>query len=137
MHQGTLETYPNPGIKIKSVDKIGLPLSPRDIDAVKQASHRAPFGKGTKTIVDESVRKTWQVDAADLVCSNPKWDSWAKDDLLPKCCDALGVPALTKPYVRAELYKMLLYEEGAHFKPHKDTEKAPGMFAILAICLPT
>lgn len=35
------------------------------------------------------------------------------------------------------LYKMLLYEEGAHFKPHKDTEKAPGMFATLAICLPT
>ena len=32
---------------------------------------------------------------------------------------------------------MLLYEEGAHFKPHKDTEKAPGMFATLAICLPT
>lgn len=32
---------------------------------------------------------------------------------------------------------MLLYEEGAHFKPHKDMEKAPGMFATLAICLPT
>lgn len=31
------------------------------------------------------------------------------------------------------LYKMLLYEEGAHIKPHKDTEKAP----TLAICLPT
>jgi hypothetical protein len=72
MHQGTLETYTNPGIKIKGVDKIGLPLSPRDIDAVKQASHRAPFGKGTKTIIDESVRKTWQIDAADLTCSNPK-----------------------------------------------------------------
>jgi len=30
-----------------------------------------------------------------------------------------------------------LYEEGAHFKPHRDSEKAPGMFATLAICLPS
>jgi hypothetical protein len=35
------------------------------------------------------------------------------------------------------LYKLLLYEEGAHFKPHRDSEKAPGMFATLAICLPS
>ena len=31
---------------------------------------------------------------------------------------------------------MLLYEEGAHFKRHRDSEKAPSMFATLAICLP-
>jgi hypothetical protein len=137
LHQDTRQSFPNPSIKIKDVGNVGLPMSPRDIDAVKQASHQAPFGKGTETIVDESVRKTWQINATDIVCSNPRWENWVTKEVLPKCCDALGVSAVAKPMVRAELYKMLLYEEGAHFQPHKDTEKAPGMFATLAICLPT
>ncbi|PTD09935.1 hypothetical protein FCULG_00007930 [Fusarium culmorum] len=32
---------------------------------------------------------------------------------------------------------MLLYEEGAMFKPHTDTEKIPGMFGTLVISLPS
>lgn len=39
--------------------------------------------------------------------------------------------------VYAELYKLLLYEEGAFFMPHQDSEKAPGMFGTLIICLPS
>jgi len=35
------------------------------------------------------------------------------------------------------LYKLLLYEEGAFFKPHQDSEKTPGMFGTLVICLPS
>lgn len=136
MIQGARNSYPNPGVNIKGIGDIGLPISPRDIDAVKQASHRAIFGKGSETIVDEDVRKTWQIDAADLSFLNSRWESWVQEELLPRCCKALGVPEWMKPDIRAELYKMLVYQEGAHFKPHKDTEKTPGMFATLAICLP-
>lgn len=32
---------------------------------------------------------------------------------------------------------MLIYEQGAMFKPHKDSEKANGMFATMVICLPS
>lgn len=39
--------------------------------------------------------------------------------------------------VNAELYKLLLYEEGAYFKPHLDSEKTPGMFGTLVVCLPS
>lgn len=38
MYQSTHESYPNPGIKIKDAGSIGLPLSPRDVEAVEQAS---------------------------------------------------------------------------------------------------
>lgn len=41
----------------------------------------------------------------------------------------LGSKALR---VDAELYKMLLYDKGAMFKAHQDSEKAPGMFGTLA-----
>ncbi|KAF2140232.1 uncharacterized protein K452DRAFT_213173, partial [Aplosporella prunicola CBS 121167] len=37
--------------------------------------------------------------------------------------------------VEAQLYKMLLYGEGAMFKSHQDSEKEPGMFGTLVICL--
>ena len=45
----------------------------------------------------------------------------------------LGVPAETK--IAPELYKLLLYQEGDHFSPHRDTEKTDGMFATLTIML--
>ncbi|KAM6522556.1 hypothetical protein FALCPG4_012201 [Fusarium falciforme] len=41
------------------------------------------------------------------------------------------------PGGRAELYKMLIYEKGAMFKAHTDTEKVPGMFGTLVISLPS
>ena len=39
--------------------------------------------------------------------------------------------------VSAELYKLLVYEKGGFFLSHRDTEKAPGMFATLVISLPS
>jgi hypothetical protein len=33
-------------------------------------------------------------------------------------------------------YKLVLYEDGGFFKPHKDSEKEPGMFASLVVQLP-
>ena len=38
-----------------------------------------------------------------------------------KCCKGLGVSAAL--HVEAQLYKLLLYEAGGHFVPHRDTEK--------------
>ncbi len=37
----------------------------------------------------------------------------------------------------AEFYKILVYDEGSFFVSHRDTEKAPGMFATLVIVLPS
>ena len=39
--------------------------------------------------------------------------------------------------VWAEPYKLLLYKPGGHFKPHRDTEKAAGMFGTLIVQLPS
>lgn len=39
--------------------------------------------------------------------------------------------------VQAELYKLLVYEEGDHFTEHRDTEKCPGMFATMTLMLPS
>ena len=36
----------------------------------------------------------------------------------------------------AEFYKLLVYDEGGFFLPHRDSEKSPGMFATLVVVLP-
>ena len=51
-----------------------------------------------------------------------------------KACDGLGVPPEA---VTAELYKLVLYEAGSFFVPHRDTEKADGMFGTMVIVLPS
>ena len=39
--------------------------------------------------------------------------------------------------MRAELYKLLVYDAGGFFIEHRDTEKAEGMFGTLVIVLPS
>ena len=39
--------------------------------------------------------------------------------------------------VVAELYKLLVYDEGSFFVNHRDTEKSAGMFATLIVALPS
>jgi hypothetical protein len=107
-------------------------LAHRDAKAITQICKRAPFGKGAETIIDTSVRKTWELDRTEFECQNPAWPAYV-NTLLKKIVEDLGV----RVPARAELYKFLLYEEGAFFKAHKDSEKAPGMFGTMVVCLPS
>ncbi|KAI9706510.1 MAG: hypothetical protein M1836_003516 [Candelina mexicana] len=123
----------NPGLYITGIGPIGLPLSSRDAKAIKEASHQAPFGKGSDTIVDTSVRKTQEIDAHQFELRNPAWQKYLQD-IINDVAKDLGVGPSG---VRAEPYKLLLYEKGAMFKPHRDSEKAPRMFGTMVICLPS
>jgi hypothetical protein len=58
---GRLNNPPNPGLYLKKGGPISLPLSDRDAEVIIAASHAAPFGKGEETIVDTSIRKTWEI----------------------------------------------------------------------------
>ncbi|KAK8000939.1 hypothetical protein PG991_013161 [Apiospora marii] len=121
-----------PGLEVGGIH-IPLPLiRPRDAEVIRKACHRAPFGRGDETVVDESVRKTWEVGHEGFSFSNPKWAEYVQA-LLDVASVELGMPH----NARAEPYKLLLYDPGSFFKPHKDSEKAPGMIATLVICLPS
>lgn len=51
--------------------------------------------------------------------------------------DAANGLGLKPEEIRVEPYKLLLYEPGSFFKPHKDSEKAPGMIGSMVVCLPS
>ncbi|PIL31359.1 hypothetical protein GSI_06058 [Ganoderma sinense ZZ0214-1] len=126
---------PNPSLNVDDLGTIGLPLSLRDAAAIKHSSDQAPFGKADRTIIDKSVRDTWEIDAQQVQFENPAWQPFL-DGTVRDVCQALGVNLDTsKP--RCELYKLLLYETGSHFLPHIDTEKTDGMFATMVIVLPS
>ncbi|TBU40008.1 hypothetical protein BD309DRAFT_1083033 [Dichomitus squalens] len=126
---------PNPCLKITGIGSIGLPLHVRDAEAIKARAQQAPFGKATKTVVDKSVRDTWEIDGKQVEFENRAWAPFM-DQVVRTVCETLGVNYdANQP--RCDLYKLLLYEKGSHFKPHVDTEKADGMFATIVIVLPS
>jgi len=125
----------NPGITVNDLGGIGLPLSRRDALELSKVAHQAPFGKGIETIVDQSVRKTWELNSSQFALQNPDWQRCIQD-LVGRVANELGVIGGAK-VVQAELYKLLLYEEGAFFDRHKDSEKAAGMFGTLVVALPS
>ena len=55
------------------------------------------------------------------------------DGIVERAAMGLGAGA----GVEAELYKLLVYDEGSFFLEHRDTEKSPGMFGTLIVALPS
>jgi predicted 2-oxoglutarate/Fe(II)-dependent dioxygenase YbiX len=121
-----------PGLAVDGVGQIALPLLPSQAGQLIAVAQRAPYGRGAETLVDTAVRRTWQI-AADRIRIEGK--GWARtlESLVARVANGLGV---TDP-VAAELYKLLIYDEGSHFVSHRDTEKTPGMFATLVVTLPS
>lgn len=122
-----------PGLKVDGVGEISYPINEAQAKALINKAHKAPFGKGTETILDPDVRSGWEIDAGDLTFSGKKWDRFL-NKVLDQIKPDLGIEEYT---ISASLYKMLIYEEGDFFLPHQDTEKEKGMFGTLLIALPS
>ncbi|EME89412.1 uncharacterized protein MYCFIDRAFT_213654 [Pseudocercospora fijiensis CIRAD86] len=132
---GPIEQFWDPVITVaQGGPPITLPLQEQDAQRLIAASHKAPFGKGSETIVDDNVRKTWELNTNEFMVNNPYFNGTV-NHAVTNAVSELGVTNLAQ--VGISPYKMLLYEPGAMFKPHTDTEKVPGMFATLVICLPS
>jgi hypothetical protein len=87
------------------------------------------------TVYDPSVRKCLQLCPDQFQLSNPQWDAQIRRLAGEEIRRDLGLPENVT--VVPELYKLLLYEVGCFFSPHRDTEKTEGMFATLVVVLPS
>ncbi|MBK7954170.1 MAG: 2OG-Fe(II) oxygenase [Candidatus Accumulibacter sp.] len=121
-----------PRLEVDGVGLIALPLLPAQAGDLVAVAERAPYGRGSDTLIDTEVRRTWQI-AADRVHLGGR--HWEKNlaGIVARSKTGLGVD---EP-VSAELYKLLVYDSGSFFVSHRDTEKAPGMFATLVVVLPS
>lgn len=121
-----------PSLEVEGVGSIALPLLPVQAEQLVAVAEQAPYGRGEETLVDTTVRRTWQIDAAKIRIGGRNWPR-TLDTIVERSAEGLGV---TQPVV-AELYNLLVYDQGSFFVSHRDTEKAPGMFATLIIVLPS
>lgn len=121
-----------PGITVEGVGDVPLPVPEETARKLCHAATQAPYGLGEETVMDPSVRKAWQLEPSSLKILNPEWQSYLSGILQEVQCQ-LGI----QQEIQASLYKMLVYESGSFFKPHRDTEKEDGMFATLVIGLPS
>lgn len=120
-----------PGLEVEGIGSLGLPVSATDAQRLIAVAGQAPYGRGTETIVDTDVRRVWQMEPSQFVLRNPAWEAQVGEMVT-----AVRERFALSGTVRHELYKLLVYETGSFFAPHRDTEKTPGMFATLVICLP-
>ncbi|KAL3142581.1 hypothetical protein ABBQ38_002899 [Trebouxia sp. C0009 RCD-2024] len=137
-----------PGLSVAGFGDVELPLDPERAKALLQMCKPAPFGKGPDSVIDTNIRK----DLSTRPCTDHLQQPWyafprSTETILLHCwqdyltgltdkvATELGVSA--EITVQAQLYKLLLYQAGDHFAVHRDTEKAPGMFATMTIVLPS
>ncbi|KAL8713124.1 MAG: hypothetical protein Q9220_002645 [cf. Caloplaca sp. 1 TL-2023] len=135
MSSQTSQLNVDPGLCINGIGDVSLPLRTSDAALILKHSKQAPFGRGTETVVDTSFRATQQFDPDSFQLRNPAWEQHVRG-IGETLSQSLGVQDASSN-VKAELYKLLLYKEGDMFRPHKDSEKAEGMFATMVICLPS
>ncbi|MGE5152720.1 MAG: 2OG-Fe(II) oxygenase [Bdellovibrio bacteriovorus] len=127
---GSFDIHP-PRLEVEGVGTIALPLLPVQAQALIAVAEQAPYGRGTETLVDTAVRRTWQIDAARVRLRGQRWG-----EDLAAVVDRVRLGLAVAGSIEAQLYKLLIYDEGSFFVPHRDTEKAPGMFATLVVVLP-
>lgn len=121
-----------PGLEVEGLGAVGLPLTKTQAKELIKLCRQAPYGKGTETVVDTDVRRVWELDPALFKLTNPKWDAFVAA-IVEDVKQALGVGGQK---LAAHLYKLLVYEEGSFFLPHRDGEKLDRMVATLVIGLP-
>jgi hypothetical protein len=129
---GTHET-PMPALVVKGMGAVSFPVPPGQSRELVSVAERAPYGRGDETLVDEGVRKVWQIAPQRVSFGGKRWERSLKA-LTARVEVELGCEPRS---VAAEFYKLLIYDRGGFFVAHRDTEKAPGMFGTLVVALPS
>ncbi|CAK0769258.1 2OG-Fe(II) oxygenase [Gammaproteobacteria bacterium] len=128
---GTVEVFA-PRITVDGFGLISLPLLPAQAKQLIALAERAPYGRGEETLIDTEIRRTWQIGADQVHFEGKHWAP-ALEKIVKQISANLGITES----IEAQFYKLLVYDQGSFFVNHRDTEKAPGMFATLVVVLPS
>src|SRR2546426_11080206 len=86
---GTVEV-PMPKVEVEGVGVLSFPVPSTQIAALVQHATRAPYGRGQYTILDESVRKVWQLAPSKARLGGKSWAA-NFDGILKQVIPGLGV----------------------------------------------
>lgn len=120
-------------LEVKGVGSIKLPISATTAKALIKQARQAPFGWRDKTVLYTNIRNVWEFAKSKVKIDKREWNKTLYP-ALEKLRAALGLP---DGKLKADLYKMLVYEKGQFFVPHQDSEKTDNMVATLVVVLPS
>lgn len=121
----------SPEIHISGVGRVAVPLKPAQVKGIIPRCRIAPYGQGTKTLVDTEVRNSYELDPGEFQLGEA-WNA-AIAETTRHVASELGI---SPDALEAQIYKLLIYERGGFFLPHRDSEKCDGMVASLVVVLP-
>ncbi|OWZ15289.1 hypothetical protein PHMEG_00011107 [Phytophthora megakarya] len=131
---GPADTLPSvPGLFVTGLGDISVPLCTEQAEKLVAKCEKSPFGRKLDTMMDENIRKSWQLAPDQVEIRNPLWHTGMKK-LSETIAGRLGYKGVP---MQCKLYKLLVYGEGGHFVKHQDTEKEDGMVATMVVQLPS
>ena len=99
------------------------------IGALVKLGRPAPFGRGEKTLYDDTVRRCTQIEGARVAVSGAGWRA-ACEGIRTALATEMGLAGCD---VEIDVHKLLLYDRLGHFDTHTDTEKNEGMIASAVV----
>jgi len=117
-------------LTVEGAGPISFPVTAPQAKRMIASARSARFGRGEQTLMDLSVRDTWEITPDQVTLTGLDWDS-----ILTALRDELGLPARAR--LRAEPHALLVYGKGQFFLPHQDSEKDSMMIGTLVVSLPS
>src|SRR6266568_2749066 len=117
-------------LAVAGAGPIGFPVKMPQAKRMIASARPARFGRSEQTLMDLSVRDTWEITPDQVTMTGLDWDA-----ILAEVRDGLGLPAGAR--LRAEPHALLVYGKGQFFLPHQDSEKDDAMIGTLVVSLPS
>src|SRR5260370_31840749 len=117
-------------LRVGGAGPVSLPVRAPQAKRMIARARPARFGRGEQTLMDLSVRDTWEITPDQVTLTGLDWDA-----ILAEVRDQLGLPARAR--LRAEPHALLVYGKGQVFRPHQDSEKDDTMIGTLVVSLPS
>jgi len=117
-------------LTVAGAGPVSLPVKAPQAKRMIAFARPARFGRGEQTLMDLSVRDTWEITPDQVTLTGLDWDA-----ILTEVRDELGLPARAR--LRAGPHALLVYGKGQFFLPHQDSEKDDTMIGTLVVSLPS
>ncbi|KAL5482433.1 hypothetical protein ACEPAI_9027 [Sanghuangporus weigelae] len=108
-------------------------VADEQLQHLSETCDKATFGLNQADVLDESYRKAGKLDSM-YFCTKLDLEQSGLMDVVRY--NLLEGHDSNSP-IKAELYKLNVYDKDSFFKPHKDTPRSTAMFGSLVIVFPT
>ncbi|KAF7294581.1 WW domain-containing protein [Mycena indigotica] len=129
-HAATMTSAANPGLSIKGIGVVGLPLSDRDADLVRQVI-------SPSSTPDQTVGNAWELGAQLIECMNPAWSAYLEEVVLKDIWRKLTPHASG---LRLKLQSLILWEQSHNPMLYECTQSQQSdstEFASVHVILPS